>query len=302
MTTVAGAVGVVGKADGVGPQAHFNYPWGLAFDLVGNLLIADSYNHLIRVMDTTGVVTVYAGTGTRGSFDSSAHNATFNYPLAIASDSARNVYVAEYGNSTIRKITQSGSVSTLAGSSTVSGAEDGQGSSGHFNGPYALALDPNGNILVADSGNHEVRKVTPGGVVTTILGRSGSPGNVDGVGDSARLYYPEGITVDSQGRLIVVDTYNHAIRVATTAPPTIQFFAANPTSVKQGASTTLTWVTTGATNTTITPSIGIVTASGGTIVPLEQTTVYTLTASNLGGSVSAKVTVTVGSRRHAVGH
>jgi sugar lactone lactonase YvrE len=303
VTTVAGAVGVAGKADGIGSQARFNYPWGLAFDNTGNLIIADTYNHLVRVMDPSGIVTAYAGSGTKGSLDSSAHNASFNFPIAVAADAARNVYVVDYGNSAIRKITASGTVLTLAGNAATSGAEDGSGSSAHFSAPYALALDANGNIFVADSGNHEIRKVTPSGAVTTIVGRSGSPGNVDGTGGAARLFFPEGIAVDARGRVVVVDTYNHGLRVAAIALPTIQAFLANPETVKAGTSTTLTWATTDASSVTITPSVGSVAANGSVVVVPTQTTVYTLTATNAGGTVIARVTVlTPSSRRHAVGH
>jgi sugar lactone lactonase YvrE len=303
VTTVAGAVGVVGKADGIGSQAHFNYPWGLAFDNTGNLIIADTYNHLVRVMDPSGVVTSYAGSGAKGSLDSAAHNASFNFPIAVVADGARNVYVADYGNSAIRKITTSGIVSTLAGNAASTGPEDGNGSLAHFSGPYALALDPSGNIFVADSGNHEIRKVTPSGGVTTILGRSGSPGNIDGTGSAARLFFPEGIAIDSLGRVVVIDTYNHAVRVGAIAAPTIQVFTATPDTVKAGTSATLTWATTDATSVVITPGVGAVGTSGSAVVIPTQTTVYTLAATNAGGTVKAQVTVlTPSSRRRAVGH
>lgn len=305
VTTVAGAAGVKGKADGIGSQAHFNYPCSLAFDSTGKLYIADTYNHLIRVMDQTGVVTTYAGSGQQGSFDSSALSASFSYPVGVAVDANRNVFVADFGNDEIREITASGTVKTLAGNSSGSGFDDGPGKSAHFDRPYAVAVDASGNVFVADSSNQEIRKVSSGGVVSTILGLPESSGNVDGTTSAARLNYPEAVTIDQQGRLIISDTYNDAIRVATIGPPTIASFTASPSAITPGYSVTLSWATSGATAVTINPGIGNVPTSGTRFVFPSQTTTYLLTAYSSGGNSTAQVTVTVlngTTKRRAVAH
>ncbi|HJW93195.1 MAG TPA: hypothetical protein VJ901_06220 [Thermoanaerobaculia bacterium] len=299
VTTVAGVAGVTGKADGLGAQAKFNEPWGLAFDDRGNLFIADASNHLIRVMDPGGVVTTFAGSGSPGAFDGSALSASFNFPLSVAVDSSRNIYVADWGNDTIRKITPTGIVSTLAGKAGFSGSADGTGSNARFDGPYSVAIAPDGALFVADENNHTVRRVTQAGVVTTVAGRPGSPGNVDGTGNAARLFTPQSVTTDSIGRVWISDTYNHALKIGTLTAPRIAFFRATPDVLSAAGSSTLSWSTSDATSVVITPNlgpdVGAVAASGTRVVNVTQTTQYTLVATGPGGSATATVTVYVGS-------
>jgi sugar lactone lactonase YvrE len=304
VTTVAGTAGVSGKADGLGSQAHFNEPWNLAFDTRGNLLIADSYNHLIRMLDPNGVVTTYAGSSNQGSNDGSTAQASFSYPTGIAVGPDGSVYVADWGNYIIRKIT-SGVVSTIAGSRSQSGAVDGTGVSARFDHPYSVATDRSSNLFVADDNNQIVRRVTPAGVVTTILGLAGTSGNVDGSGLGARMNYPEGIAVDPQGRVIISDTYNHSIRVASLAPPTIVYFRTSSTAIKPGESVTLSWSTTEATSVSVSPGLGSVATSGSITLAPQQSTTYIMTAAGPGGTVQAQASVTVataGGKRRAARH
>src|SRR5213593_3736548 len=135
--------------------------------------------------------------GGLGSVDGTAGAARFNYPSGVAVDSAGNVYVADSGNSTIRKITPDGTVTTLAGSAGQSGSADGTGSAARFNNPRGVAVDSVGNVYVADTSNATIRKVTPAGAVTTLAGLAGSGGSADGTGSAARFLDPSGVAVDS---------------------------------------------------------------------------------------------------------
>src|ERR1035437_967890 len=147
-----------------------------------------------------------------GDADGPGSLARFRYPYGAAVDSAGNVYVADYGNSTIRKMTPGGVVTTLAGLATSPGSADGTGSAARFYQPAGVAVDSAGNLYVADYGNSTIRKVTPGGVVTTLAGLAGSPGSADGTGSAARFYKPYGVAVDSAGNVYVPEYGNHTIR------------------------------------------------------------------------------------------
>ena len=147
----------------------------MAVDAGGNLYVADSGNNLIRKISPGGVVTTLAGSvvGTSsgangGSADGLGAAAQFNFPNGLAVDAAGNVYVADFVNETIRQITPAGNVTTLAGTAGVTGNTDGTGSAARFNGPTGIAVDAAGNVYVADTENHAVRKITLAGVVTTL--------------------------------------------------------------------------------------------------------------------------------------
>jgi NHL repeat len=294
VTTFAGAPGVSGFVDGTGNQARFDEPWGLAIDSHDTLYVADSSNHAIRTIEPAGVVTTFAGNGSAGSSDGVGTSARFRYPLGIALDAARNVYIADWGNHTIRKITPGGMVTTLAGLAGSSGIADGTGNTARFNFPSGIASDADGLLYVADTDNSSIRRVTASGQVTTVAGLSGTPGNVDGTGNAARFFFPNGISIDSHGRLIIADTYNHAIRVGTFAPPTINSFVAVPGSIKPGMFSTLSWTTSGATSVEIDNGIGVMAANGAVQIQPAATTTYTLTARGPGGMATAQIIVHVG--------
>ena len=182
VTTIAGSAGMPGSADGTGSAARFNYPYSVATDGT-NLYVVDTYNHTIRKMViSTGAVTTIAGSaGISGSADGTGSAARFNLPNTIATDGA-NLYVADSGNSTIRKIVIStGVVPTIAGSAGVSGSTDGTGSAARFFRPSGIATD-NTNLFLADYGNNTIRKIVIStGAVTTIVGSPGLPGSTDGM-------------------------------------------------------------------------------------------------------------------------
>jgi sugar lactone lactonase YvrE len=204
------------SADGTGSAARFYLPNGVAVDGVGNTYVADTFNHTIRKITPAGVATTLAGlAGTSGSADGTGSAARFSSPFGVAVDSAGNVYVADYANCTIRKITSAGVVTTFAGLAGQFGSVDGTGSAARFNLPQGVAVDSVGNVYVSDSYNYTIRKITPAAVVTTLAGQAGSSGSADGFGEGARFNHPVGITVDSAGNLYVADTFNHTIRKVT---------------------------------------------------------------------------------------
>jgi streptogramin lyase len=225
VTTVAGLAGSAGTNDGTGSAARFYYPEGVAVDSATNVYVADGFNDAIRKLTPAGtscVVTTLAGraTGGPGSADGTGSAARFNVPFGVSLDSATNIYVADSFNSTIRKVTPAGVVTTLAGLAGVPGSADGTNSAARFNEANGVAVDTNGNVYVADWGNHTIRKVTPVGtnwVVTTLAGKAGHPGLLNGTGTNAEFDYPNGVAVDTNGNVYVADTANAAIRKVTPA-------------------------------------------------------------------------------------
>jgi streptogramin lyase len=201
-TVATFAGGSLGSLDGQGTAAQFNYPSGVAVDTSGSVYVADSYNQVIRRISPAGAVTTLAGSpGQSGSTDGQGNAARFSFPIAVAPDSAGNVYVCDRENSTIRKVAPDGTVSTLAGSAGQVGNVDGTGAAARFNKPLALSLDPiSGNLYIADSGNSLVRMVTPSGVVTTVAGQPGVNGGLLGTLPGV-ISQPLGITVAPDGRI-----------------------------------------------------------------------------------------------------
>ncbi len=250
VTTLAGT-GTDGSMDGAGNVAQFNYPRGGAIDSSGNVYVADTYNQRIRKITSAGVVTTLAGTGTAGFMDGAGNVAQFNFPYGVAVDNSGFVYVADQSNHRIRKITSTGVVSTLAGTGTA-GNMDGAGNAALFRSPGGVAVDgsgnvyvadtynhrirkitstgvvstlasgfdnprgvevdSSGNVYVADASNHRIRKITSAGVVTTLAGTTGTSGFMDGAGNVAQFNKPYRVAVDSSGNVYVTDTDNHRIR------------------------------------------------------------------------------------------
>ena len=154
--------------------------------------------------------------GTSGTADGTGRAARFYNPVGVAVDSAGAVYVADSGNSTVRKVTAAGVVTTLAGSARSPGANDGTGSAARFRWPAGMAVDSSGTIYLADADLRTIRSVSALGVVTTLAGSSGMIGSADGTGNAARFNNPFGLALDRAGYLYVADTYNRTIRRVTT--------------------------------------------------------------------------------------
>jgi sugar lactone lactonase YvrE len=216
VTTLAGMKDVAGSQDGTGSNARFNQPGGIAVDGSGNVYVADTGNATIRKITPDGVVSTLAGSATRGNQDGVGSAASFRAPNGIAVDSTGNLYVADTYSATIRKITSSGSVSTLAGTAGSRGDADGTGSAARFNNPSGVAIDAAGNLYVADTYNETIRKITPSGVVTTLAGSVGISGGNDGTGIYALFNQPGGVAVDASGNICVADTGNATIRKVTS--------------------------------------------------------------------------------------
>ena len=214
VTTLAG--NLRGFADGVstGSIPSFNNPTDIAVDAGGNMFVADTDNHRIRKVTPNGLVTTLAGSGNPVSADGTGTNASFFAPDALAIDTSGNLFVADRGTWYIRKIVIStGVVTTIAGNG-VNSYVDGLGTSASFSNIWGMTIDRNGNLIVADTGNHRIRKVTPAGVVSTFAG-SGNATFTDGTGTSASFFYPHAVAVDASDNVFVADTYNHRIRRIT---------------------------------------------------------------------------------------
>jgi sugar lactone lactonase YvrE len=216
VTTLSGQT-ACGSADGPASGAEFCRPFGLASDSVGNVYVADSENDTIREI-SAGMVSTLAGTvGTAGSADGTGTAATFSLPSGVALDASGNIYVADTGNATVRRIAAGGVVTTLAGTAGVLGYADGTGSAAQFRGGQGPAVDSQGNIYLADNNNLTIRRITPAGVVSTFAGNAPQLGNTDGMGQAARFYAPDGLATDSAGNVYIADTLNCEIRRMTSA-------------------------------------------------------------------------------------
>jgi hypothetical protein len=190
----------------------------VATDSAANVYVADALNGTIRKITPAGVVTTLAGTaGTVGSADGTGAAAQFSTPDGVATDAAANVYVADTLNHTIRKITPAGVVTTLAGTAGMRGSADGTGAAARFDEPEDVTTDGAGNVYVADGSNNVVRKITPGGMVTTLAGTAAVTGSADGTGAASSFDNPSGVTTDSAGNVYVADTFNDIIRGITAA-------------------------------------------------------------------------------------
>lgn len=209
VTTLAGSS--QGFVDGTLLTAKFFRPYGVTTDIAGNVYVADGANHKIRKITIAGIVSTLAGS-TQGFNDGIGTAARFNLPIGVTADASGNVFVADYFNHKIRKITPTGVVSTFAGS--TSGAADGTGILAQFNLPYGVAIDNAGNIYVGDVFNSKIRKISPIGVVSTFAG-SGNYGSSDGIGIAAEFFRPNGVATDSAGNVYVADTNNNLIRKIT---------------------------------------------------------------------------------------
>jgi DNA-binding beta-propeller fold protein YncE len=241
VTTFAGS-GAFGSSNGAGTAASFSYPNALAIDAAGTVYVADQGNNMIRKITAAGVVSVLSGTLASGSGNATAIGAiaSYNGPTGVALDAtASNLYVADFGNNTIRKIVLAagpdlGKVTTYAGVSGNAGNNDNvipatataAAINPRFSGPAGLAVDVLGNVYVADYTNNRIRKISPLGVITTVAGST--LGNADGVGAAAKFNGPRALALDATGTtLYVADANNNTIRKIEIATGGVTTLAGN---------------------------------------------------------------------------
>ncbi len=211
--------GLAGFSGDTGPgvAARLNGPTGLAIDAAGSLYIADTSNHRVRKVNPEGVIVTVAGNGTAGygGDGGPATEASLNTPRGLALDGAGSLYIADSGNHRLRRVTPEGVILTLAGAGVGGYSGDGvPGVAARLNSPYGVALDPAGNVYIADRLNRRVRRVSAvDGVITTVAGAgiAGYSGD-GGPAAAARLISPVAVAIDVLGSLYVADSDNHRIR------------------------------------------------------------------------------------------
>jgi sugar lactone lactonase YvrE len=210
VTTLAGS-GAAGSEDGFGKAASFFGPAGITVDKSGNVYVADTHNCMIRKIDPEGVVTTLAGR--RGSRISGSDEVPFDNPAGIAVDEKGIVYVADWANNLIRIVDTGGRVKNLSGTGRP-GLKDDSVTTASFFLPWGLAIDSFHNVFISDSYNNLIRKIRPGGMVSTIAGKK-NKGSADGKGEEAQFFHPAGIALDENGSLYVADAGNNVIRKIT---------------------------------------------------------------------------------------
>ncbi len=213
LTTVAGTgVRGYGGDGGTARQAQLNLPGGIALDKNGNLLIADTGNHRVRYVNlSTGIITTVAGNGYGAGGDGGpAIQAQLNAPVSVAADSAGNFYLTDTGNFQVRKVSSTGIISRFAGTGTKGYSGDsGPAHNAQFFDPKGITVDAAGNVYITDY--YRLRKVTPDGTVTTVVGPGNLPNDEGGTAFDARLIAAAGVAVDSSGNYFLADTGNHRI-------------------------------------------------------------------------------------------
>lgn len=215
----AGSTGAAGSTDGTGGAARFNLPMGLAVNSSDDILVADAGNNTIRLITPDKAVSTLAGqAGKAGSSNGTGTIARFNTPSGIAVNGSGYSFVADTLNHTIRQVSPSGVVTTLAGEPGVSGNADGIGSTARFFGPQAVTLNSDQTILyIADTNNHTIRALDLDTLeVSTLAGYPTQAGSADGRGDAARFNAPSALAYVTGGKIYVADTDNNTIRVVTT--------------------------------------------------------------------------------------
>lgn len=210
VSTIAGNPGTGFADSAVATAAKFNFPRGIAMDANGNIFVCDTWNHRIRKIEPTGVVTSFAGNGNPAFADGLGTAASVNCPADLTIDAQGNLFFADVNNHRIRKITPAGVVSTIAGNGLV-GFADGYGTNTVLNAPFGVTLDAEGKVYFTEDGNNRIRIISTDGKVTTLAG-NGIAAATDGTGYAASFAAPSGLAIDGFGNMYVADCGNQRIR------------------------------------------------------------------------------------------
>ncbi len=217
ISTFAGnGIASFGGDGGAATSAMLNGPISVAVDGSGNLYIADQLNNAVRKVASNGTITTIAGTTVAGynGDNIAATTAQLNLPSGVAVDGSGNVYIADFGNQRIRKVSSTGTITTIAGTGVAGFAGDnGAATAAQMSAPIAVALDKSGNLVICDQGNNRIRQVTSSGTISTIAGSgvAGSTGD-NGSATAAQLANPSGVAVDGSGNVYISDTVNQRVR------------------------------------------------------------------------------------------
>ena len=217
--------GAIGRVAGTGTRGNsgdeLNFPLGVAVTADGGFLIADTYNHVVRKESAVALITVVAGTGTPGDSGDGgpAIDAQLNMPAGVAATADGGFLIVDNGNNQVRKVSAAGVITRVAGNGTPGNSgDDGPAADAQLNRPIGVAVTADAGFLIADSGNHVVRKVSAAGVITRVAG-NGTPGNSGdgGPATDAQLYVPYGVAVTADGGFLISDNGNHVVRMVSTA-------------------------------------------------------------------------------------
>ncbi len=248
---------------GAATSSRLNSPSGLAFDASGNLYIADSDNHVIEKVTPGGVLSIVAGTGAYGTpIPGVATSSTLCFPNGIAVDGSGNLFIADADAHVIEKVTPAGALSIVAGTGLIGAPTSGPATNSRLSVPNGVVTDALGNLYIADADNHVIEKVTPGGVISVVVGTGSYGAPTPGIATASKLSYPNGIGMDAVGNLFIADADGHVIEKVTS----IVFISNMPLSGVVGASFTSTLSTTGDGPTSVTSSTpGVCTVSGSIV-------------------------------------
>ena len=296
ISTFAGT-GSPGLSGDGGPatSAQLYYPYGVVFDVSGNLYIADEYNHRIRMVNTSGIISTFAGTTAGYSGDGgAATSAKLYYPNGLTLDHLGNMYICDNTNHRIRMVNTSGIITTYAGNGTAGFSGDGgPATAAEINFGCGLKHDGSGNLYFADGTNNRIRMINVAGVISTFAGIGTSASSGDGgAATAAGIYYPLGLGFDGSGNLCIADYSGNRIRKITTGAPTVAAIS-GPTSVSTGSTITLSDATSGGTWTSSTTSVATVNSSGVVTGVTAGSLVISYTVSNSCGTTLVTYGITV---------
>ncbi|OOQ56667.1 hypothetical protein BC343_18845 [Mucilaginibacter pedocola] len=227
VTTVAGT-GAIGLVNGSAATAKFYAPSGLVLDATGNIYVADRGNNVIRKITPAGEVTTLAGNGIAGYANGTGAAATFNTPTGIAIDATGNLFVTDYGNNIIRKVTPAGVVTTIAGSRTAAYVE-GTSTKASFNKPTGIALDATGNIYVTEALSHSIRVINADTLVTNFNGSTLGNSKV-----TSWLGSPNAIAIDASGNFWITDAAGRILKIDADRKFTVQAGVSGTTGSANG--------------------------------------------------------------------